>query len=47
MDFDMFSPALGGLHRLESAPMRRPSRLGRLKRFFSYKGRREYARAAR
>jgi hypothetical protein len=47
MDSDMFSPALGGLHRLESAPMRRPSRLGRLKRFFSYKGRREYVRAAR
>lgn len=47
MEPDMFSPALGGLNRLESAPMRRPSRLGRLKRFLSYKGRREYGRAAR
>lgn len=47
MDSDMFSSAFGGLHGLKSAPVRRPSRLGRLKRFFSYKGRQEYACAAR
>ncbi|KAF1919543.1 hypothetical protein BDU57DRAFT_527539 [Ampelomyces quisqualis] len=47
MESDMFSPALGGLHRLESAPIRRPSRLGRLKRFFSAKGRHQYGRPTR
>jgi hypothetical protein len=47
MGADMFSPALGGLHRLPSAPPRRPSRLGRFKRFFSLKGRRQYGRATR
>jgi hypothetical protein len=39
MGDDMFSPVLGGLHRISSAPTRRPSKIGRLKRFFSFKGR--------
>jgi hypothetical protein len=47
MGADMFSPALGGLHRLPSAPLKRPSRLGRIKRFFSLKGRRPYGKASR
>jgi hypothetical protein len=46
MNSDTFSPALGGLHRLDSAPVRRPSRFGRLKRLFSAKDR-PYGRAAR
>lgn len=36
---DEFSPVLGGLHRLPSAPIRKPSRIRRLKRFFSGKKR--------
>lgn len=37
---DEFSPVLGGLHRLPSAPARKPSKLHRLKRFLSSKQRR-------
>lgn len=44
---DMFSPVTGGLHRLESAPVRKPSKRGRLKRFFSLKHRRKYGRVSR
>jgi hypothetical protein len=47
MGADMFSPALGGLHHLRSAPSQRPSRLGRIKRFFSLKDRRQYGKATR
>jgi hypothetical protein len=44
---DMFSPAPGGLHKLPTAPPRKLSRMGRIKRFFSLKHRREYGRASR
>jgi hypothetical protein len=44
---DMFSPITGGLHRLESGPVRKPTKMGRLRRFFSFKHRREFGRASR
>jgi hypothetical protein len=44
---DMFSPVLGGLHRIPSAPARKSSKMDRLKRFFSFKGRRQSGRATR
>jgi hypothetical protein len=47
MGDDMFSPVLGGLHQIPSVPARRPSKMSRLKRFFSFKGRRQYGRASR
>jgi hypothetical protein len=43
MGADMFSPVLGGLHRLPSAPARRPSKMKRLRWFFSFK-RRQHGR---
>jgi hypothetical protein len=43
---DMFSSVLGGLHCLPIAPTRKPSRLGRIKRFFSLKRHRHYGRAS-
>ncbi|KAF2032479.1 hypothetical protein EK21DRAFT_109858 [Setomelanomma holmii] len=47
MGEDMFSVALGGLHRLPSAPARKPSKVSRLKRFFSSRKNRQYGRASR
>jgi hypothetical protein len=44
---DMFSPVMGGLHRIDTAPVRKPSKMCRLKRFFSLKHRRQYGRASR
>ncbi|KAH7089279.1 hypothetical protein FB567DRAFT_440157 [Paraphoma chrysanthemicola] len=41
---DMFSPVLGGLHRLHSVPVRKESKMGRLKRFFSFRKKRQYGR---
>jgi hypothetical protein len=43
---DMFSPVTGGLHRLESVPVRKRSGMRRLKRFFSLKHHREFGRAS-
>jgi hypothetical protein len=44
---DTFSSALGGLHRLTTAPTNKPSKLGRIKRFFSLRRNRQYGRASR
>jgi hypothetical protein len=45
MGSDTFSPALGGLHRLPSTPVRRPSKRERFKRFLLCDDRREYGHA--
>jgi hypothetical protein len=45
MGDDMFSPVLGGLQRLPSVPVRKESKMGRLKRFFSFRKKRQYGRA--
>jgi hypothetical protein len=47
IDDDMFSPVMGGLHLLESVPVRKQSKMRRLKRFFSFKHHREFGRASR
>jgi hypothetical protein len=44
---DMFSPVLGGLHRLPSVPLRKESKTGGLKRFFSFRKKRQYGRSSR
>jgi hypothetical protein len=44
---DTFSSALGGLHRLPTAPTRKPSKLDRIKRFFSLRRHRQYGRVSR
>ncbi|KAH7061923.1 hypothetical protein BKA63DRAFT_429600 [Paraphoma chrysanthemicola] len=44
---DMFSPVLGGLHRLPSVPLRKESKMGGLKRFFSFRKKRQYGRSSR
>jgi hypothetical protein len=44
---DTFSSALGGLHRLPTAPTRKPSKLDRIKRLFSLGRHRQYGRVSR
>jgi hypothetical protein len=44
---DMFSSALGGLHRLPDIAVRKESKRDRFKRFFSIRRRWDYGRAAR
>jgi hypothetical protein len=45
MGSDMFSPALGGLHRLPSTPVRKPSKRERFKCFLLCDDRSEYGHA--
>ena len=47
MTNDFFSPVLGGLQRLPSAPPKKESKSERLKRFFSFRRGRKYGRASR